>query len=104
MTLRDMINPWGALRRAKDRTAVAAERLERAHRDWARAKDDVLSLQDYQAQLEQRLAAVTEAYDRAQRRSLQRQLEIQRLERLIANGHFRNPKTGRIGRRGETFE
>jgi hypothetical protein len=27
-----------------------------------------------------------------------------KLEALIAKAHFRNPKTGRIGRKGETFE
>ena len=30
--------------------------------------------------------------------------EIERLEDVIKDGHFRNPKTGRIGRKGERFK
>lgn len=30
--------------------------------------------------------------------------EIERLEDLLKNGHFRNPKTGRLGRKGERFK
>lgn len=29
--------------------------------------------------------------------------EIKRLEKIIAEGHYRNPKTGRLGRKGEVF-
>jgi hypothetical protein len=57
----DIINPWGALRRAK----LLIEYL----------RDEI----DYLA--EENIIAET----------------------LIAQGHFRNPKTGRLGRKGETF-
>lgn len=30
--------------------------------------------------------------------------EIERLQELVKNGHFRNPKTGRLGRKGERFK
>jgi len=30
--------------------------------------------------------------------------EIERLEDVIKDGHFRNPKTGRLGRKGERFK
>jgi hypothetical protein len=29
--------------------------------------------------------------------------ELDAAKTLIAEGHFRNPKTGRLGRKGETF-
>lgn len=29
--------------------------------------------------------------------------ELDASDALIAEGHFRNPKTGRLGRKGETF-
>jgi hypothetical protein len=30
--------------------------------------------------------------------------EIQRLEAVLKTGHFRNPKTGRLGRKGDRFK
>jgi len=87
MTLRDIINPWGARRR---------ERLG--------AENRIADLEDCNALLDKQLTSMTEACDRAQRKALQRQLALQRAEKLIAQGHFRNPETGRLGRRGETFE
>jgi len=29
--------------------------------------------------------------------------ELDAADALVAEGHFRNPKTGRLGRKGETF-
>jgi len=65
----DIINPWGALRRAK----IIMER---------------------QAGL---VGDLYEELDVADAR-------ITNLKALIAEGHFRNPKTGRLGRKGETFQ
>ena len=31
-------------------------------------------------------------------------IEIERLEAVIKTGHFRNPKTGRLGRKGDRFK
>lgn len=87
MTLRDIINPWGARRR---------ERLG--------AENMIADLEDRNALLDKQLTSMTEACDRSQRKALQRQLALRRAEKLIAQGHFRNPETGRLGRRGETFE
>lgn len=87
MTLRDIINPWGARRR---------ERLG--------AENRIADLEDRNALLDKQLTSMTEACDRSQRKALQRQLALRRAEKLIASGHFRNPETGRLGRRGETFE
>lgn len=87
MTLRDIINPWGARRR---------ERLG--------AENRIADLEDRNALLDKQLTSMTEACDRSQRKALQRQLALRRAEKLIAQGHFRNPETGRLGRRGETFE
>lgn len=58
----DIINPWGALRRAK-------------------------------IIMERQAIRVGDLYE-----------ELDALMALIAEGHFRNPKTGRLGRKGETFE
>ena len=30
--------------------------------------------------------------------------ELERLQALLKNAHFRNPKTGRLGRKGERFK
>jgi len=90
MIFGDIINPWGALRRER----LAAERMA----------DEIADLKDRNVLLDKQLASMTEACDRSQRKALQRQLALQRAEKLIASGHFRNPKTGRLGRRGETFE
>jgi hypothetical protein len=58
----DIINPWGALRRARGIMELQALRIGGLYEELHAAKV------------------------------------------LIANGHFRNPKTGRLGRKGETFE
>ena len=54
--------------------------------------------------------------ERTKSEALQRELNLQKLHRAnsvsiisdmrdtIARGHFRNPATGRLGRRGQTFE
>lgn len=57
----DIINPWGALRRAKTKINHQQDIIE----------------------------------------DLCDELDI--AEELIAQGHFRNPETGRIGPKGETF-
>jgi hypothetical protein len=57
----DIINPWGALRRANEEIA----------------------------ELEGIIADLCDELDNA--------------EELILQGHFRNPETGRIGPKGETF-
>ena len=72
----DVINPWGALRRAKARVA----KLEADAAHFRRAYEGGLIW-------EQMLAK-----------------RAKRLEALVAEGHFRNPKTGRLGRKGETFQ
>lgn len=58
----DIINPWGALRRAK-------------------------AIMKRQAEL------VGDLYE-----------ELDAADARIAEGHFRNPETGRLGRKGETFQ
>lgn len=97
MRLADIINPWRALTEARALAVLREQALDRAG-------DAAADLADKNLLLEKKLAAMTEAYDRATRRALQRQLDVQRLEKLTASGHFRNPKTGRIGRRGVTYE
>ncbi len=97
MSLSDFINPWGALRRA--RVAIADLRIEAvsAHGELREAQERV-------ALLEKKLSAALDRADSLSLTALARSNENQRLNKLIARGHFRNPKTGRIGKRGETFE
>ena len=66
MSLMDLINPWGALRRTR-------KDLEASHRAF------------WEAHWEADMARV-------------------KLEALVRNAHFRNPKTGRIGRKGQIFD
>lgn len=72
----DIINPWGALRRAKARIAD----LEEDATIWRSELDgmDILHQENRGC--------------------------IKRLTAQIAQGHFRNPKTGRLGRKGVTYK
>jgi hypothetical protein len=72
----DIINPWGALRRAKARIA----KLEADAIIWRSERDGMNILHQWDTN------------------------KIKRLEALIAQGHFRNPETGRIGPKGKTFK
>ena len=65
----DIINPWGALRRAKAIMKRQADLVEDLYEEL-----DVA---------EERLANI---------------------KALIAEGHFRNPETGRIGPKGKIFQ
>ena len=66
--MRDIINPWGALRNAK----IITERQAR------------------------RIGDLYEEIDAHKER-------IANLKAIIAQGHFRNPKTGCIGPKGKTY-
>jgi multidrug resistance efflux pump len=72
----DIINPWGALRRAKARIADLEADIEHLEEE---ADEDYLIYKNAAQHLE-------------------------RIEALIAEGHFRNPKTGRLGRKGVTYK
>lgn len=72
----DIINPWGALRHAKAR--IADLEADIAHLE-EEADEDYLIYKNAAQHLE-------------------------RIEKLIAEGHFRNPKTGRLGRKGVTYK
>ena len=71
----DIINPWGALRRAQRLIAELLADIEGLDRE---VEDYYLAYKDADSRLDD-------------------------AKELIAQGHFRNPKTGRIGPVGETF-
>lgn len=71
----DLINPWGALRRAR---RLIAELL--------------VDIGDLEQNEENDYLAYVSIAQR-----------LDHVEAKIAQGHFRNPKTGRIGRKGEMF-
>lgn len=90
MTLSEIINPWGALRRLKAAHAWLREEFEKERALAGRAA-----------------VMATEARNAADNHSLTamgRAQEIDRLRDMLKRAHFRNPKTGRLGRRGETFQ
>lgn len=72
----DIINPWGALRRANAYIAELEADIEDLHEEC----------NDY-------FDGYKEACER-----------LDAANALIAQGHFRNPKTGCIGPKGETFQ
>jgi hypothetical protein len=86
MKLLDIINPWGALRAARK----AINGYERALHTAASVNTETARMLDLDSRVSTRKIQNLEA-------------EIKRLEKIIAEGHYRNPKTGRIGRRGEVF-
>lgn len=86
MAFWDIINPWGALRRERE-TAWAEH--ARIYSDWVACKE--LRKLD------------SKHLDTALAKGLRQSIEIKQLRAKIATGHFRNPKTGRLGKRGETF-
>lgn len=96
MTFWEIINPWGALRRA--------------HRDLASFNDrlDVLEVQvilgkDALRMAQQRAADRENALRDTKNLLLSCRMRNDTLNRLLDNAHFRDPNTGRLGRKGETF-
>jgi type IV pilus biogenesis protein CpaD/CtpE len=94
MNIRDIINPWGALRRERTNASNTLEALAARYSLAARSRIEI----------GQRLSDAnnTAAYNLGE--SLRHSAEATRLSRIVATGHFRNPATGRLGKRGETFE
>lgn len=87
MTLLDIFNPWGALAAARRETREYALALDGAA--------DVLRSQSATMRVEAKTHAL---------KAKNLEAEIHRLEQVIAEGHYRNPKTGRLGRKGERFD
>lgn len=85
MRILDVIWPWGALRRVRANLcdirhdlASARTRLERYHEALFEGRE---------AKMHLRLAKD----------------EIKRLRAVISEGHFRNPATGRLGKKGQIY-
>lgn len=87
MKLLDIINPWGALASARRQIRNYGLALDTAtdafqdciHNEQVNEKAHALQVKNLEA-------------------------EIRRLEQVIAGGHYRNPQTGRLGRKGERFD
>lgn len=82
MNLSDIINPWRALRCA------------RQHRDDLYVELLAADRKVDQCERELREARLRAGLAKA---------DIVRLEAALKEAHFRNPKTGRLGRKGERF-
>lgn len=89
MNLSDIFNPWGALRRARADLVEAGDRIEWEHSQMRAARSEAHTLRSFSERDKETIA------------TLKRQLST--AEALIRQGHFRNPATGRLGRRGERF-
>lgn len=88
--LSSILNPWGELRRARTACEWLRSELDRERAATARLAE-----------------RVTEANNRADQHSLTalaRANELTRLHLMLRKAHFRNPKNGRLGRKGELFE
>jgi hypothetical protein len=83
MSICDIIWPWGALRKA---------------RGEAKRNGDRCVLLDH------KLANAIQSLDARKKAIRLRDAEIERLRNVLTNAHFRNPETGRIGKRGQTFD
>lgn len=81
-----IFNPWGELKDAERTIAAQGNRIEDLYKD--------LSIE--------REARATDKKEYDLGRRLLRS-EIERLEALLKQAHFRHPKTGRIGKKGERF-
>lgn len=72
----NIINPWGALRRANAKITKLEADIECANRRFENNRVFELMLGK----------------------------RVKELEALVAQGHFRNPETGRIGPKGKTYQ
>ena len=79
----DLINPWGALRRANARIAELEAGTTRIEAD----------VDDLHEECNEYFAGYKDACK-----------DLDAAKALIAKAHFRNPETGRIGPVGETFD
>lgn len=94
MSISDIINPWGALRRERRAFALAVADYEG---ERALSKDALRASQ-------QRAEALETDMVEAKKQLLACRLRNQKLTEKLGSAHFRNPATGRLGRKGETFE
>lgn len=89
MGLYDFLNPWARASRL-ERELNQTRRVLQHTEHKVTQSDAKIVAQEREIRLREGLAA-------ADRR------EIARLRKLLADGHFRNPATGRLGRKGEVF-
>lgn len=82
MSLGTLLNPWRALRRLNKRYVDLCGELRIAERQ--------IKELDKEAREARLRAAIAKT-------------DITKLEAALKEAHFRNPKTGRIGRKGERF-
>lgn len=90
MKLKTIFWPWGQL--------IDLER------EAAEAQQEAVKAKDEAKRVGRALKEVLGELSAAKRGNQIGDAKIAWLERLIREGHFRNPATGRLGRKGETFE
>jgi len=90
MSIWDIINPWGALRQEREISGMRDAFIGR--------------LIEQRKELEQKLRTANDRADNNSLSSLRNANDAARYKKMIREGHFRNPKTGRLGRKGETFQ
>jgi hypothetical protein len=83
MSIGDIINPWGRLREARWLAASQQREIEALYSKLSEAETKASE------------AATSELVIRVLRSKLER------LDDTLKQAHFRDPKTGRLGRKGE---
>lgn len=89
MRIADILWPWGALTEAR-----LVIKLQRAQIDKQASNIRTLS---------EEVDDASRTRDECKLRLINAEIEINRLRRVIGVGHFRNPETGRLGPKGQTF-
>ncbi len=97
MNFWDIINPWGALRRERRQFVILVSDYENA---FLRSED---ALRMVRQRLETREETLTSQIGVLKDELLLYKIRCDTLQRKIAQGHFRNPETGRIGPKGVTY-
>lgn len=90
MNLKTIFWPWGQL--------IDLER------EVAEAQQEAVKAKDEAKRVGRALKEVLGELAAAKRGNLIGDAKIAKLRAKLAEGHFRNPKTGRLGHKGETFE
>ena len=89
MSILNIINPWG-------RIAALKHELDGIYVLLGQRDAQIIQQDARITELERELR-LRESLAAADKR------EYQRLTKLISEGHFRNPATGRLGRKGQVF-
>ena len=103
MSIKDTLNPWGALAEARAELKETKEDLSIMDSEYGGMRvlweDALPTIKEQQV----RIIKLTTATKDMELRQRIMQSQFERLEDMLRMAHFRDPKTGRIGPRGRRF-